>query len=80
MLVSCLDYGSTLKREATSSSETASDFRRAIYYYNPEDRGILPKDICTADRAVEVDHSTFIKKENITSDLSCKQNPLHPVH
>jgi hypothetical protein len=37
-LVSCLAYSSTLKMEATYSSETSVDFRRTTWRYIPEDR------------------------------------------
>jgi hypothetical protein len=37
-LVSCSVYSSTLKIEATSSSETSVDFQRTTWRYIPEDR------------------------------------------
>jgi hypothetical protein len=37
-LVSCLAYSSTLKMEATCSSETSVDFQQATLHYIPEDR------------------------------------------
>jgi hypothetical protein len=37
LLVSCLTYYSTLKKEATCSSETLDDFQRATRRYIPED-------------------------------------------
>jgi hypothetical protein len=39
-LVSCLAYSSTLKMEATCSSETSVEFQRTIRRYTPEDRTI----------------------------------------
>jgi hypothetical protein len=38
MLVSCLAYSSTLKMEATCSSEMSVDFQRTIWHYIPEYR------------------------------------------
>jgi hypothetical protein len=38
MLLSCLVCSSTVKLEATSSSEKSMDFRRATWRYIPEDR------------------------------------------
>jgi hypothetical protein len=38
MLVSCLSYTSTLKMEATCSSETVVDFRQITWCNIPEDR------------------------------------------
>jgi hypothetical protein len=38
MLVSCLNYSSTLKMKATCSSKTSSDFKRTTRRYSPEDR------------------------------------------
>jgi hypothetical protein len=38
MVVSCLDYFSTLKMEATCFSETSVDFQRTTGCYIPEDR------------------------------------------
>jgi hypothetical protein len=38
MLVSCLVYSSTLKMDATGSSETSIDFHRSIRRYITEDR------------------------------------------
>jgi hypothetical protein len=40
-LVSCLSYLSTLKIEATYSSETAVDFQRTTWRYIPEDRTVI---------------------------------------
>jgi hypothetical protein len=39
-LVSCLAYSSTLKLEATRSSETSADFQRATRRYIPQHRTI----------------------------------------
>jgi hypothetical protein len=39
-LVSCLAYSSTLKTEATFSSETSADFQWTSWRYIPEDRTI----------------------------------------
>jgi hypothetical protein len=40
MLVLCLAHSSTLKMEATCSSETSADFRRSTRHYIPEDSNI----------------------------------------
>jgi hypothetical protein len=45
MLVSCLDYCSTLKMEATCSSETSLNFQRATQCYTGEDT-ILYDHLC----------------------------------
>jgi hypothetical protein len=38
MLVSCMDYSSTLKMEMTCSSKTSVEFQQTIGPYNPKDR------------------------------------------
>jgi hypothetical protein len=38
MLVSCLAYSSTLKMEATCSSEMSVDFQQTVWRYIPDDR------------------------------------------
>jgi hypothetical protein len=40
-LVSCLAYSSTMKMEATCSSETSVDFQRTTRHYIPEDKTLL---------------------------------------
>jgi hypothetical protein len=37
-LISCLAYSSTLKKEATCTSETSADFQWTALRYIPEDR------------------------------------------
>jgi hypothetical protein len=37
-MISCITYSSTLKMEATCSSETSVDFQPSIWRYNPEYR------------------------------------------
>jgi hypothetical protein len=39
-LVSCVAYSSTLKMEATCSSETSVDFQQTTQCYIPEDRAL----------------------------------------
>jgi hypothetical protein len=41
MLVSCLAYSSTLKMEATYTSETSVYFQRTTWRYIAEDRALL---------------------------------------
>jgi hypothetical protein len=78
MLVSFLHYGSTLKRKATSSSETPVDFRQIIFYI-AEDRTLLPKNICTAEIAIEVDYSAFIKKQEYYKQTFWQPITPYPV-
>jgi hypothetical protein len=40
LLVSCLAYSSTMKTEATCSSETSVDFLRSTRRYIPDDRNL----------------------------------------
>jgi hypothetical protein len=41
MLSYCLPYSSTLKMQATSSSETSVSFKRTTWRYVPQDRGFI---------------------------------------
>jgi hypothetical protein len=43
MLVSCLAYSSTLKMEATCSSEMSADIQWTTWRYIPEDTNLLKK-------------------------------------
>jgi hypothetical protein len=49
MLVSCLAYSSTMKMEATYSSETSVDFQRTKRRYIPEDKTIQNFDVLASD-------------------------------
>jgi hypothetical protein len=49
MLVSCLAYSSTLKMEATCSSETSVDFQRTTVRCIPEDKLFIITTVRTSD-------------------------------
>jgi hypothetical protein len=69
MLVSCLDYFSTLKMDEICSPEMSVDFHRTVLYYIPEDRS-LHRNHCENLKSETLVHFKLRDRFRITLELT----------